>query len=102
MKEYRRVPLMQLLRRLQVEEYQRETPCQKVEYSPTVARIRMRQHAGQPAAPVVQERKKMKKGQVVGRVDEGKLGANIHASVDGKVRTVNAGIRRDYGIGRVA
>jgi Na+-translocating ferredoxin:NAD+ oxidoreductase RnfC subunit len=88
MKEYRRVPLMQLRRRLQVEEYERETPFQKVEYSPAVARIRMRQHAGQPAAPIVQEGKKVKKGQVVGRVDEGKLGVNIHASIDGKVRTV--------------
>jgi Na+-translocating ferredoxin:NAD+ oxidoreductase RnfC subunit len=90
MKEYRRVPLMQLRRRLQVEEYEGETPFQKVEYSPAVARIKMRQHAGQPAAPVVQEGKKVKKGQVVGRVDEGQLGVNIHASIDGKVRTVTA------------
>ena len=88
MKEYRRVPLMQLRRRLQVEEYEGETPFQKVEYSPAVARIKMRQHAGQPAAPVVQEGKKVKKGQVVGRVDEGKLGVNIHASIDGRVRAV--------------
>jgi Na+-translocating ferredoxin:NAD+ oxidoreductase RnfC subunit len=88
MKEYRRVPLMQLRRRLQVEEYEGETPFQKLEYSPAVARIKMRQHAGQPAAPIVQEGKKVKKGQVVGRVDEGKLGVNIHASIDGKVRTV--------------
>jgi Na+-translocating ferredoxin:NAD+ oxidoreductase RnfC subunit len=90
MKEYRRVPLMQLRRRLQVEEYEGETPFQKVEFSPAVARIKMRQHAGQPAAPVVQEGKKVKKGQVVGRVEEGKLGVNIHASIDGKVRTVTA------------
>lgn len=90
MKEYRRVPLMQLRRRLQVEEYEGETPFQKMDYSPAVARIKMRQHAGQPAAPVVQEGKKVKKGQVVGRVDEGKLGVNIHASIDGKVRTVTA------------
>jgi electron transport complex protein RnfC len=48
----------------------------------------MRQHAGQPAAPVVQEGGKVKKGQIVGRVEEGKLGVNIHASIDGKVRTV--------------
>jgi Na+-translocating ferredoxin:NAD+ oxidoreductase RnfC subunit len=81
---------MQLRRRLQVEEYEGETPFQKVEFSPAVARIKMRQHAGQPAAPVVQEGKKVKKGQVVGRVEEGKLGVNIHASIDGKVRTVTA------------
>ena len=32
----------------------------------------------------------LKKGQVVGRVEEGKLGANVHASIDGKVRAVTA------------
>jgi biotin carboxyl carrier protein len=37
---------------------------------------------------VVQEGKKVKKGQVVGRMEEGKLGVNVHASIDGKVRTV--------------
>ncbi|HXB70960.1 MAG TPA: 4Fe-4S dicluster domain-containing protein [Candidatus Acidoferrales bacterium] len=88
MKEYRRVPLLQLRRRLQVEEYEGETPFEKVECHPAVARIKMRQHAGQPAVPVVQEGRKVKKGQVVGRVDPSKLGVNIHASIDGKVRTV--------------
>lgn len=88
MKEYRRVPLLQLRRRLQVEEYESETPFAKVECRPAVARIKMRQHAGQPAVPVVQEGKRVKKGQVVGRVDADKLGVNIHASIDGKVRTV--------------
>ena len=40
--------------------------------------------------PAVQEGKKVKKGQLIGRVEEGKLGANIHASIDGKVRAVTA------------
>ena len=88
MKEYRRVPLLQLRRRLQVEDYEGETPFEKVDCHPAVARIKMRQHAGQPAVPAVQEGKKVKKGQVVGRVEAGKLGVNIHSSIDGKVRTV--------------
>jgi Na+-translocating ferredoxin:NAD+ oxidoreductase RnfC subunit len=88
MKEYRRVPLLQLRRRLQVEEYESETPFENVECHPAVARIKMRQHAGQPAVPAVQEGKKVKKGQIVGRVDATKLGVDIHASMDGKVRTV--------------
>ncbi len=48
----------------------------------------MKQHAGQPASPVVEVGAKVKKGQVVGRVEEGKLGADVHASIDGKVRAV--------------
>jgi len=89
MKEYRRVPLTQLRRRLQVEDYEAETPFQEVDCRPGSVRIKMRQHAGQPAAPCVAEGKKIKKGQVIGRVEESKLGANIHASIDGKVRSVS-------------
>jgi Na+-translocating ferredoxin:NAD+ oxidoreductase RnfC subunit len=90
MKEYRRVPLAQLRKRLQVEEYEGETPFQDVECRPATVRIKLRQHAGQAAAAVVEQGKKVKKGQLVGRVEEGKLGANVHASIDGKVRAVTA------------
>src|SRR4051812_5570244 len=86
MKEYRRVPLSQLRKRLQVEEYERETPFQSVDCRPSSVRIKLRQHAGQAASATVQEGKRVKKGQVIGRVEESKLGANIHASIDGKVR----------------
>src|ERR1039457_5574643 len=88
MKEYRRVPLAQLRRRLQVEEYERETPFQDVQHHPAMVRIKMRQHAGQAAAPAVQQGQTVKKGQVVGRVEASKLGADVHSSIDGKVRTV--------------
>lgn len=88
MKEYRRVPLSQLRKRLHVEEYEGETPYEKVDCRPSMVRIKMKQHAGQAAAPVVQAGKKVKKGQIVGRVEDGKLGAHIHASIDGKVRAV--------------
>jgi Na+-translocating ferredoxin:NAD+ oxidoreductase RnfC subunit len=53
-----------------------------------MVRIRMKQHAGEPAVPVVREGQRIKKGQMVGRVDDAKLGAHVHASIDGKVRAV--------------
>jgi Na+-translocating ferredoxin:NAD+ oxidoreductase RnfC subunit len=88
MKEYRRVPLAQLRRRLQVEEYEKETPFDAAETRPAAVRIRMKQHAGEAAVPVVEAGKKVKKGQTVGRVADGKLGAHVHSSIDGKVRAV--------------
>ena len=88
MKEYRRVPLTQLRRRLQVEEYERETPFQDVRHQPAVVKIKMRQHAGQAAEPAVRQGQTVKKGQAIGRVDDAKLGADVHASLAGKVRTV--------------
>ena len=75
--------------RLQVEEYETATPFHDVECHPAAVRIKMKQHAGEPAVPVVEAGTRVKKGQVVGRVAEGKLGAHVHASVEGKVRTVN-------------
>jgi Na+-translocating ferredoxin:NAD+ oxidoreductase RnfC subunit len=90
MKEYRRVPLSQLRRRLQVEEYEGETPYQDLKHRPAMVRIKLLQHAGQPAAPVVAQGQAVKKGQVIGRVEASKLGADIHASIDGKVRTVTS------------
>jgi Na+-translocating ferredoxin:NAD+ oxidoreductase RnfC subunit len=88
MKEYRRVPLAQLRKRLQIEEYERETPFQEVDCRPSSVRIKLRQHAGRAATATVQEGKRVKKGQVIGRVDDSKLGANIHASIDGRVRVL--------------
>jgi len=88
MKEYRRVPLSQLRRRMQVEEYEKETPFRAVEHHPAMVRIKCQQHAGEAAVPVVEAGTKVKKGQVVARVADGKLGAHVHSSIDGKVRAV--------------
>ena len=45
----------------------------------------LRQHIGAPATPVVAEGDIVTKGQLIGLMDEGKLGANVHASISGKV-----------------
>jgi Na+-translocating ferredoxin:NAD+ oxidoreductase RnfC subunit len=88
MKEYRRIPLAQLRKRLHIEEYERETPFEALTLTPSVVRIKMKQHAGQAASPAIGVGAKVKKGQVVGRVEENKLGADVHASIAGKVRAV--------------
>src|ERR1035441_4900416 len=90
MKECRRVPLSQLRKRWQVEEYETETPFSAAECRPAVVRIKMKQHAGEAATPTVEAGTKVKRGQVVGRVADGKLGAHVHASIDGKVRAVTS------------
>jgi len=77
-----------LRKRLHVEEYEGETPYVATDHRPESVRIKMRQHAGQPASPVVKEGERVAKGQVVGRVDASKLGVDIHASIAGKVRAV--------------
>ena len=90
MKEYRRVPLSQLRKRLKVEDYERPTPFDPIDLHPAAVRIRLKQHAGKPAVPAVSEGARVRKGRVIGRVDAADLGANIHASIDGTVRSVTA------------
>lgn len=88
MKEYRRVPLAMLRKRLKVEEYEMATPFEKGEFRPAAVRIKLRQHAGAPASPLVKEGARVRRGQAIGRVAENELGASIHASIAGRARKV--------------
>jgi len=51
---------------------------------PQYCYISMQQHTGAPARPVVKAGATVEEGQVIG-VADGPLGANVHASVPGKV-----------------
>jgi len=90
MKEYRRVPLNMLRKRLKVEEYEADTPFDAHPYRPAAVRIKLRQHAGSPAKPSVSEGATVSKGEAIGRVEPNELGAPIHASIDGRVRRITS------------
>jgi Na+-translocating ferredoxin:NAD+ oxidoreductase RnfC subunit len=90
MKEYRRVPLAMLRKRLKVEEYEAETPFEPVEFRPASVRVKLKQHAGKSAVATVNPGTRVRRGRVIGRVEEADLGANVHASIDGTVRNVSA------------
>ncbi|MCA9797189.1 MAG: 4Fe-4S dicluster domain-containing protein, partial [Candidatus Eremiobacteraeota bacterium] len=88
MKEYRRVPLSQLRHRLKVEEYEREAPYEAGFGQPARVKILLSQHVGAPAQAVVRPGQSVKAQDLVGQVPAGQLGADIHASIDGKVERV--------------
>jgi Na+-translocating ferredoxin:NAD+ oxidoreductase RnfC subunit len=88
MKEGRRVPLSMLRKRLKVEEYEREAPFADVKLEPRAVRLLLKQHTGVPAKPVVREGQKVAAGDPVARVESDQLGADIHASIAGKVKSV--------------
>ncbi len=88
MKEYRRVPLSMLRKRLKVEEYERDTPFDNSPPAPGRVRIKLSQHAGRPARPIVAPGDKVTEGAAVGRVPAGDLGADVHASISGTVSAV--------------
>lgn len=88
MKEYRRVPLSQLRNRLKIEEFERESPYEGEPLQTARVEIKLSQHVGTPAEAVVKSGDTVRRGQTVGRVPEGQLGADIHASIDGRVELV--------------
>jgi Na+-translocating ferredoxin:NAD+ oxidoreductase RnfC subunit len=48
------------------------------------------QHLGAPAEPVVAVGDQVKKGDLIAKAKEGALSVNIHASIDGVVKSVQA------------
>ena len=89
MKEGRRVPQSLLRKRLKVEQYDTETPFAAAEMAPSKVRIKLKQHAGKPASPVVKQGERVRRGQLIAEVAAAELGAAVHASIDGTVTRIS-------------
>jgi len=88
MYEGRRTPLKQLMKRLGVEEYNAPSEFLHHELMPKRVEIPLQQHVGTSASGRGRVGDHVKKGQLIGEIPDGKLGANIHASIDGIVKSV--------------
>jgi len=88
MKESRRVPLAELRRRVKIDQYERETPFEPLELRPQRVRILLAQHMGKPARAVVAAGDAVECGAAVGRAEASELGADVHASISGRVARV--------------
>ena len=92
MQEYRRSPSKQLVKHLGLTEYDQPAPFVEIDYSPKQVRLPLSQHIGAPAEPVIRVGEKVKKGQVIAEIPRGKLGARIHASIDGTITNIDSEI----------
>jgi len=89
MREYRRVPMERLVARLGLTEYEEcACPLDGREYQPQRVTIRLKQHIGAPSQPVVKIGDGVQRGDLIAQIPEGKLGANVHASISGRVEAV--------------
>ncbi|TDT50368.1 4Fe-4S dicluster domain-containing protein [Fonticella tunisiensis] len=88
MRDCRRVPTSRLVARLGLNSYKGQIIGELQELKVSKVRIPLRQHIGVPAKPVVNAGDSVEAGQVIGRVDMGQIGANIHASISGTVDAV--------------
>ncbi|MEG6521009.1 4Fe-4S dicluster domain-containing protein [Desulfotomaculum sp. 1211_IL3151] len=84
-KDDRKIPVKRLIIRLGLKDYDQPAPVQEIPLTNKV-KINLRQHVGIPCQPLVQEGDLVQRGQVIGEIPAGKLGARVHASIDGIVR----------------
>ena len=89
MRDHRRIPIPRLTLRLGLTDWDVHAPLTDEKLAPRVVNIRLRQHIGAPSEPVVAVGDEVQHGQLIARIPEGKLGANIHASIDGRVSRID-------------
>ncbi len=89
----RRVPMRRLMTRLGLEGFRNVGPLVGRELTPREVVLPLKQHAGPPALAVVKEGERVREGDLVAEPAAGALGARIHASIDGVVRSVDGSAR---------
>ncbi|MBC7263997.1 MAG: 4Fe-4S dicluster domain-containing protein [Chloroflexi bacterium] len=87
--DFRRVPVSRLIDKLGLTKYKNyDVPLDERDLVPPSVCIPLRQHTGVPAKPVVRVGDRVKVGDLVAEIPQGALGANVHASIAGKVSEV--------------
>ncbi len=89
MYEGRRTPLAQIMKRLGIEGYNHPSVFDQKQCLPKRVAIPLSQHIGTPAHPVVRVGESVARGQCLGEIPAGTLGARIHASIDGVVKNID-------------
>jgi Na+-translocating ferredoxin:NAD+ oxidoreductase RnfC subunit len=78
-----------LVAKLGLSEYQECTcPLDEREYQPRRVTIPLKQHIGAPSQPVVKIGDRVERGDLIAQIPEDKLGANVHASISGRVEAM--------------
>lgn len=87
-RQFKRYPVHKLIQQLGLSAYDVPAPMEDVALSYQEVTLPLRQGAGAPAQPVVQVGDQVEQGTLIASIPEGKLGANLHASIAGTVAAV--------------
>ncbi|MFV0515821.1 MAG: electron transport complex protein RnfC, partial [Aminipila sp.] len=82
---HRLVPSKRLIARIGLHDFDKPAPMAETSINPEFVHIATRQHVGAPATSIVQVGEPVQRGQLIGKIPEGSLGANIHSSISGTV-----------------
>lgn len=90
--ESRKIPAKRLAAHVGLLEQYGRDAARFVDHAPGRVDIPLKQHIGAPAVPVVRVGDGVVTGQLIAAYPEGQLGANVHASIDGRLTAVSARI----------
>jgi Na+-translocating ferredoxin:NAD+ oxidoreductase RnfC subunit len=90
--EERRIPMRRLVLRLGLKGFRNEGPLVDEELRPRRVVLPLKQHAGAPSLPVVRPGERVEVGDPVARRPAGGLGADLHASIAGRVLSTDDGV----------
>jgi Na+-translocating ferredoxin:NAD+ oxidoreductase RnfC subunit len=92
MNAYRRTPTARIFQRLALDGFENHAPLAESGIQPNRVVLPLQQHLGAPSLPVVKPGDRVREGALVAEIPEGKLGARVHASIEGTVIQVDANI----------
>jgi len=98
-RSWRQIPTERLVARLGLEVYAKKPPFYPELYPARKVSLPLKQGAGEPAIPLVKPGDRVVKGQLIAEIPAGKLGSNLHASIDGVVSFVGQSIVLESGGG---
>ncbi len=88
-REGRRIPTRRLMERLQIKKYDQHPRFDSREIPVDRVSIPLKQHLGAPARAVVKPGDRVERGDLLGEIPDQALGARIHASLAGRVVSVD-------------
>ncbi|AOT72721.1 SLBB domain-containing protein [Geosporobacter ferrireducens] len=89
-RQYKQFPVTKLIARLGLEKYDVKAPLREGNSEEfNQVKIPLKQHIGIKADPIVSLGERVQKGQEIGTIGEGKLGARIHASISGVIEKID-------------
>ena len=92
----RKAPMARLIQKLGLRQFRNVGPLIPELLATDKVGIKLKQHIGAPCEPVVAAGDRVSKGQVLGRPPTGtaslRLGAPVHASIDGTVTSISGGV----------
>ncbi|MCL2127722.1 MAG: SLBB domain-containing protein [Treponema sp.] len=92
-REYRMYPTDKLVRQLGLSEYNHiAAPLTEYTWPVDAVYLPLKQHFGASALAKTAPGDRVKKGDRIAAMEEGALGADLHASIDGKIRSVDANL----------